>query len=147
MHKLQLEPGIFFARTFIFAEDIIAIIFPCRKALKPHLGSASCCVRYCSSRVPAPASLKAKGSSQTEGGKGKRAPGEVGVAQRLRRTRLPQPAPPSYPSEASDPERGCSSYTLSKAQHSFSADGQALLAPNPAAEPHTGEGFTAVRNL
>lgn len=106
--------GFFFPRTFIFAGDIIAIIFPCRKALKPHLGSASCCVRYCSSGVPAPASLKAKGSSQTEGGKGRRGLGEVGVAQRLCRTRPPQPAPP-VPEQSLRPRTELSSsYTFQK---------------------------------
>lgn len=101
MHKLQLGLGIPFPHTFIFAGDIIAIIFPCRKALKPHLGSASRCVRHCSSGLPAPASLKAKGSSQTEGGKGKRGLGEVG------QLRSPSPLPP-HPQHGAQHQLHCS---------------------------------------
>lgn len=74
--------------------------------MKPHLGSASHCSRYCSNRVPAPDSLKAKGSSQIEGGKGKRSPRE---ARRWHRhtagRRSPSPLPPFYKSKASDTNR------------------------------------------
>lgn len=120
MQELQLEPEIMisFLCPFIFAEDITAIIFPCRKAWKPHLGSASHCVRYCSNRVPAPDSLKAKRSSQTEGGKGMGGPKE---ARRWHSQsagpRSASPLPPLHKSKASDSKLSCPAVMLSsKAQ-------------------------------